>query len=49
VGRDIIVNVVGAMKIIGANVSQDSINEGTLSKTIITSSSQGDLVVAMKP
>ena len=49
VGRDIIVNVAGAMKILGVNVSQDSITEGTLWKTIITSSSQGDLVVAMKP
>lgn len=49
VGRDIIVNVEGAMKILGVNVSQDSINECTLSKTILTSSSQGDLVMSMKP
>lgn len=47
VGRDIIVNVEGAMKILGVNVSQDSINECTLSKTILTSSSQGDLVMSI--
>lgn len=37
------------MKILGVNVSQDSMTEGTLSKTILTSSSQGDLALTMKP
>jgi hypothetical protein len=49
VGRDIIVNAEGAMKILGVNVSQDSMTEGALSKTILTSSSQGDLAMSMKP
>ncbi len=37
------------MKILGISVTQESIIEGTLSKTILTSISQGDLVMSVKP